>query len=82
MLCCFLTCPKGNGFAMKKRKIYEGSFKATIVKQLILGKNSLNELAAMYDVHPNQIKNWKSQLLKKADIVLSDQRKFRNKSIY
>ncbi|HPG39459.1 MAG TPA: transposase [bacterium] len=67
---------------MKKRKIYDGTFKAAVVKQLILGKSSLTELAAMYDVHPNQIKNWKSQLLKKADIVLSDQRKRRSGNPY
>jgi transposase len=58
-----------------KRKSYDGLFKAQIVSEWINGKRSLNELAEFYDVHPNQIKNWKSILLKRAGHVLEDKRR-------
>jgi|GEM_PF-1228687 len=58
-----------------KRKSYDGLFKARIVSEWINGKRSLNELTEFYDVHPNQIKNWKSILLKRASLVLEDKRR-------
>lgn len=63
---------------MRRRKIFSGSFKAEIVIELLRGKKSLQELADQYEVHPNQIKNWKSTLLKKASLVLEDKRKKNN----
>lgn len=57
------------------RKSYDGLFKARIVSEWINGKRSLNELAEFYDVHPNQIKNWKSILLKRASLLLEDKRR-------
>jgi transposase-like protein len=60
---------------MKKRKIYSGKFKAKLVREWIEGKRNLFEIADEHQVHPNQIKNWKSTLLKRAHLVLSDQRK-------
>jgi len=65
---------------MKKRKIYSGNFKAQLVREWLQGKHSLSEIAEKYQVHPNQIKNWKSRLLKRAHLVLSDQR-LRNEPI-
>ena len=59
---------------MKKRKIYSGNFKARLVREWLQGKRSLLEIAEEHQVHPNQIKNWKSILLKRAHLVLSDQR--------
>ncbi len=62
---------------MNKRKTYSGLFKAKLVCEWIEGKRSLTEIAEEYQVHPNQIKNWKSILLKRAHIVLSDKRQKR-----
>lgn len=58
-----------------KRRTYTGHFKAKVVVELIKGKKSLNELADQYQLHPNQIKNWKSTLLKNASIILDDRRR-------
>jgi len=58
-----------------KRKTYEGLFKARVVSEWIKGKRNLNELAERYSIHPNQIKNWKSLLLKGAGQVLDDKRR-------
>jgi transposase len=59
---------------MKKRKTYSGSFKARVISDLILGRKELNELADHYEIHPNQIKNWKSLLLKRAHLIFDDRR--------
>jgi transposase-like protein len=61
-----------------KRKTYEGLFKARVVSEWINGKINLNELAERYSVHPNQIKNWKSLLLKGASQVLDDKRRLKS----
>lgn len=58
-----------------KRRTYDGPFKARVVREWINGKRSLNEQAKRYGIHPNQIKNWKSTLLKRAGQVLDDRRR-------
>jgi transposase len=58
-----------------KRKTYEGLFKARVVSEWINGKRNLSELAEEYRIHPNQIKNWKSLLLKNAAHILADKRR-------
>jgi transposase-like protein len=65
----------------RKRQSYTGFFKAKVVHELINGKKSLRELSEQYNIHPNQIKNWKSLLLKKASNVLDDKRRKRSANI-
>lgn len=67
---------------MKKRKTYSGTFKAKVISDLILGKKELDELANDYQLHPNQIKNWKTLLFKRAHIILDDRRHNKNSSFY
>jgi transposase len=67
---------------MTKRKTYSGSFKARVISDLILGKKQLDELANDYQLHPNQIKNWKTLLFKRAHIVLDDRRHNKYGSLY
>ncbi len=59
----------------EKRRTYDGLFKAQVVCEWINGKRSLPELADKYHLHPNQIKNWKMTLLKRASHVLDDRRR-------
>ena len=67
---------------MKKRKTYSGSFKAKVISDLILGKKELDELANDHQLHPNQIKNWKTLLFKRAHIILDDRRHNKNNDFY
>ena len=60
---------------MAKRKTYTNEFKSKVVLEYIEGRKSLIELANFYDVHPNQIKNWKSYFMKQAIRVFEDRRK-------
>jgi transposase-like protein len=66
---------------MKKRKTYAGSFKAKVVLEFIDGRNSLAEIADQYGLHPNLIKNWKSQFLKQAIYIFQDKRKNKRQNI-
>jgi transposase len=59
---------------MKERKKYSGEFKANLVAEYIKGEKSLTEISTIHQVHPNQIKNWKSILFKRANEVLNDRR--------
>ncbi len=59
---------------MRDRKSYSGDFKAEVLRELLNGKKDVKELAEMYRLHPNQIKNWKSLLLKRAPLILTDKR--------
>ncbi len=63
---------------MSSRRTYTGSFKARVVIEYIRGCKTLTELSDEYEVHPNQVKNWKSLLLKRAPDILDDRRKRRD----
>jgi transposase-like protein len=60
---------------MKNRKTYTGDFKAKVVLDLLCKRKNLIELATEHDLHPNQIKNWKSMFLKQADNIFQDKRR-------
>jgi transposase len=62
------------GERVKKRKTYSGAFKARILRELLNGRRDLKELSERHGLHPNQIKNWKSLLLKRAALTLEDRR--------
>lgn len=61
--------------AAGKRNTYSGAFKAKVVSEFIHKKRRLKELAEHFKLHPNQIKNWKSILLKRAGDILEDKRR-------
>lgn len=48
---------------MSIRKRYTGVFKGKVALESVNGEKTLSELASHYEVHPNQIKNWKSYLV-------------------
>jgi transposase-like protein len=49
---------------MTKRspRTHSPAFKAKVALAAIKGEKTLGELAQQFDVHPNQITTWKSQL--------------------
>jgi putative transposase len=47
----------------KQRKSYSADFKAQIAIAAIKGQYTVNEIAAQYSVHPNQVMAWKKQAL-------------------
>jgi len=55
--------------ARRKRRNHSGSFKAQVALAALKGDKTLAELAQQFDVHPNQITEWKTQLLERAALV-------------
>src|SRR5260370_40811404 len=50
----------------RARRNHTPAFKAKVALAAIKGEKTLAELAQFFDVHPNQITNWKGQVLEGA----------------
>jgi len=50
----------------RPRRNHAPAFKAKVALAALKGDRTLAELAQQFDVHPNQIAQWKSQLLERA----------------
>jgi len=50
----------------RARRSHSPAFKAKVALAAIKGEKTLADLAQQYDVHPNQITAWKTQLLEGA----------------
>jgi putative transposase len=55
----------------RKRRRFSDSFKAKVALEGVKGLKTLAELASEYKVHPNQISEWKKQLLLNAPGLFS-----------
>lgn len=55
----------------RKRRNHSPEFKAKVAIAALKGDKMLAELAQQFDVHPNQITDWKSQLVEHTPLRLS-----------
>ena len=49
--------------SIKNRKVYQPGFKAKVALEAVKGRQTINEMAKEYELHPNQISMWKRQFL-------------------
>jgi len=64
----------------RKRRVFTNKFKAKVAMEAVKGVKTLAELASEYQVHPNQISDWKKRMLQNAPEIFSGSRDGRVKS--
>jgi transposase len=56
----------------RKRRNHSPEFKAKVAIAAVKGDKTLAELTQQFDVHPNQITDWKTQLLERSAVVFGE----------
>ena len=56
---------------MKKRNQYSAEFKFKVAMEATKAPKTVNQLAVEHDVHPNQVSQWKRQLLEEGAAVFN-----------
>ncbi len=59
----------------RKRQTYNPSFKAKVVLESMREHKTSAELATEYNIHPGQIRNWKSLATRRMEELFSNHRK-------
>ena len=59
----------------KKRARYSTDLKMKVAIEAIKEQKTTNEIASQYQIHPNQVTQWKKQLLDEGKVIFEDGRK-------
>ncbi len=57
------------------RKRFSGAFKTKVAVEAIKGHSTVSEIASQYGVHPNQVTQWKKQVMDALPETLEDKRR-------
>ncbi len=57
-----------------KRRVFSDELEFKIVLEAIKGVRQISEIASEFEVHPNQITNWKKQFLENGSKVFSNKK--------
>jgi transposase len=66
---------KGAAKMKRPRRNHGAAFKAKVALEAIKGEQTIVELAERFQVHPNQITEWKKQLMERAEEVFTKDKK-------
>ena len=58
----------------KKRKLHSAEFKAKIGLEAVKGIQTINEIGQEYDVHPVQVRQWKTAIQEQAKSLFEGKR--------
>ena len=58
----------------RQRRAFTTEFKVKVALEAIKGQRTLNEIASHYEVHPNQVAQWKNQAIDNLPDVFSTRR--------
>ena len=59
---------------MAQHRSFGKAFKAKVAIEAIKGEKTINEIASVYEVHPNQVRQWKKQALEQLPQAMADGR--------
>jgi len=59
---------------MAQHRHFGKDFKAKVAIEAIKGEKTINEIASIYEVHPNQVSQWKKLALEKLPEAMADGR--------
>ena len=57
---------------MTKRRQFTAKFKFQVAVAALKGNQTINEVASQYEVHPNQVKQWKGQLQEQGAAIFNE----------
>ena len=57
---------------MRKRRTFTSEQKTKIILEVLKEAQTLTEIAAKYEIQPNQLTRWKSEFIKNASRAFSD----------
>ena len=56
----------------RTRRKFSADFKAKVVIEALKERNSIEEIASKYELHPNQITTWKKEFISNAGAAFSN----------
>lgn len=57
------------------RKSYTSEFKTKVSLEAVKEQSTIAEIASKYDLHPNQVINWKKKFLENVPQIFADKRR-------
>ena len=55
----------------RKRRTHSGQSKFKVALVAAKGHRTINEIASEYNLHPNQVSNWKKQMMTEGTVVFN-----------
>ncbi len=57
------------------RKRHDAALRAKVALEAVRGEKTISEISSEYGVHPNQVRQWRKQLLEEVPSIFTDRKK-------